>query len=134
MQIYFPFIQLQCPMFVSIGLIHFLYPISDVIVFCCFLSGVVRLVYINEGINVCAMEKFFRPRLLHGYRSNFVRRRGILSNSISASICRTQPIRCINLHQNLSTSPSKKVSYKTFAVCIEFICHEHLEIKKNILQ
>jgi hypothetical protein len=46
-------------MFVSIGLLHFLYPLSDVIVFCCFLSGVVRLIYTNKGIIVSAMEKFF---------------------------------------------------------------------------
>jgi len=46
-------------MFVSIGLLHFLYPISDVIVFCRLLPRLVRLVYINEAIIVSVMEKFF---------------------------------------------------------------------------
>lgn len=45
-------------MFVSIDLLHFPYPISDVTVFCCFLSGVVILIYTNEGIIVPQLKSF----------------------------------------------------------------------------
>jgi len=46
-------------MFVSKGLLHFLYPISDVRFFCHLLPRVVRLIYTNEDIIVSVMENFF---------------------------------------------------------------------------
>ena len=59
MQIYFPFTQVQCPLLVSRGLLHFLYPTSDVTVFCRFIFRVVRFIYTNDGIIVSVMDKLF---------------------------------------------------------------------------